>query len=147
MSFKSPQLAHAGLSLYKESAEAHSTPSPANINILYHPLPRAGKPEILPLKQPVSSLVLQTKSSCACGSEGKTAGEHQVYNRVTYCPGKSVVLGDIWDIKWLHRVFDILSIHVIDFVCIVLPVEIIDVSSFHAVGKHAIQIGKGGTRL
>lgn len=62
---------------------------------------------------------------------------HQVSNEVTYCPGKSRVLSDIWDIKRLHRVLDILSIHVIDFACIMFPAEKREVSSYYAVGKHA----------
>lgn len=54
-------------------------------------------------------------------------------SRLTYCPGKPCVLADIWDIKWLHRVGDILSIHVIDSACITFPVERTEVSSFCAV--------------
>lgn len=67
----------------------------------------------------------------------KTAWVHQVSNEVTYCPGKSRVFSDIWDIQRLHRVLDILSIHVVDFACIMFPEEIIDVSSYYAVGKQA----------
>lgn len=60
----------------------------------------------------------------------------QVYNWFTYCPGKSFVLTDIWDVKWFHSIFDILSIHVVDSVCITFPVEKTDMSSFCAVKKH-----------
>lgn len=63
-------------------------------------------------------------------SDGRTALELRVGHWVTYRPRKSFVLTDVWDIQWLHSISDVLSIHVIDSVCIAFPVEIRDMSSF-----------------